>query len=90
MDWIFVIIVGALVGWIASLVMRTDKQQGAIANILIGIVGATLGRWLFANVLGIDGATTAGTLSLAGVFWGVVGSVLLIAVLKMLNIFGHR
>ena len=47
MDWIIAILVGALIGWLASLVMKTDAQQGAIANILVGIIGAALGRWIF-------------------------------------------
>lgn len=86
MDWIIILLVGALIGWIASLVMNTDEQQGSIANILIGIVGAALGRWLFGSVLGIGGAATAGTLSLAGLIWGVIGAVILIGVLRAVNV----
>jgi uncharacterized membrane protein YeaQ/YmgE (transglycosylase-associated protein family) len=85
MSWIIAILVGALIGWIASLIMKTDAQQGPILNIVIGIIGATLGRWLFSDVLGIGGAT-AGTLSLAGILWGVLGSVVLIFILKAVRI----
>ncbi|GGJ23963.1 GlsB/YeaQ/YmgE family stress response membrane protein [Deinococcus roseus] len=87
MDWIIAILVGALIGWLASLVMRTDAQQGAIANILVGIIGAALGRWIFADVLHIGGATTAGAFSLAGIFWGILGAVILIWVLRALRVF---
>jgi uncharacterized membrane protein YeaQ/YmgE (transglycosylase-associated protein family) len=85
MGWIIAILVGALVGWIASLIMKTDSQQGPIANILIGVIGAALGRWLFADVLGIGG-TTAGQLSLSGILWGVLGAIILIFVLKALRV----
>ena len=60
MDWIIAILVGALIGWLASVVMKTDARQGALANIVIGIVGSALGRWLFGDVLGIGGAVAAG------------------------------
>jgi uncharacterized membrane protein YeaQ/YmgE (transglycosylase-associated protein family) len=85
MGWIIAILVGALVGWIASLVMKTDSQQGPIANILIGVIGAALGRWLFADVLGIGGAA-AGQLSLSGILWGVLGAIILIFILKALKV----
>jgi uncharacterized membrane protein YeaQ/YmgE (transglycosylase-associated protein family) len=44
------IIFGALVGWVASLIMKTDSQQGAILNIVIGIVGAMLGGWIMSSI----------------------------------------
>jgi uncharacterized membrane protein YeaQ/YmgE (transglycosylase-associated protein family) len=86
LDWIAVIIVGALIGWLASLIMGTNMQQGAIANIVIGIIGSLLGRFIFANVFGVNGATAAGTFSFAGLFWGVVGAIILIAVLKAFRV----
>jgi uncharacterized membrane protein YeaQ/YmgE (transglycosylase-associated protein family) len=86
MSWILAILVGALIGWVSSIIMRTDEQQGALANILIGIVGAMLGRFIFVNVLGIGGAASAGALSLAGIFWGVLGAVILIALLKSVRV----
>lgn len=86
MAWIVIILIGALTGWIASKIMSTDEQQGALANIGIGIVGALLGSWFFGSVLGIGGATVAGTLSFWGVIWGIIGAVVLIAILKALKI----
>jgi uncharacterized membrane protein YeaQ/YmgE (transglycosylase-associated protein family) len=65
--------------------MKTDSQQGPIANILIGIIGAALARWLFADVLGIGGAS-AGTLSIMGIVWGLIGAVVLIFLLKALRV----
>lgn len=86
MDWIVVLIVGALIGWVASLLMKTDGQQGAIANILIGIFGAALGRWLFGDVLKLGGAQVAGAFSVTGLLWGILGAAVLIAVLKALRV----
>ncbi len=82
MDWIVAILIGAFIGWLASVVMKTDASQGPIANILIGIFGAALGRWLFGDVLNIGGATAAGSFSVIGILWGVIGAALLIAVLR--------
>lgn len=87
MDWIVTLLVGAFIGWLASILMRTDAQQGAIANILVGIVGAALGRGVFAGLLGIEGAATAGQFSIMGVVWGIVGAAVLIGLLKALNVF---
>lgn len=86
MDLVIILIVGGIIGWLASLLMNTDNQQGVLANVLIGIVGSALGRWLFSSVLGIGGATTAGQLSLAGLLWGVIGAVILIGFLRAVNV----
>ena len=46
MGFIIWLVVGGLIGWLASIIMRTDAQQGIILNIVVGIVGAILGGWL--------------------------------------------
>jgi uncharacterized membrane protein YeaQ/YmgE (transglycosylase-associated protein family) len=81
MNWIISIIIGGIIGWLASIVMKTDAQMGLIANILIGIVGSALGYWL-AGLLGI--APAGGVL---GFLVGVVGAVLLIFILGKLGLF---
>ncbi|MBZ9753558.1 GlsB/YeaQ/YmgE family stress response membrane protein [Deinococcus sp. HMF7604] len=87
MSWIVTILVGALCGWLASIIMKTNAQQGAIANILIGIVGSLLAQAVFGNWLNIGGAGAAGDgFSFWSIVWGVVGSVVLIALLKALRI----
>jgi len=90
MSWLIAVLVGALIGWIASLFMKTDEEQGALANIVIGIIGSAVGRWLFGDVLGFGGAMSAGAFSLAGLFWGVVGAVILIAILKYFRVMANR
>jgi len=88
MAWIVSVIVGALIGWVASLVMRSDQSMGALMNIIVGIVGAVLSRWVFGTVLGIGGAMAAGDVSILGIFWGIVGAAILIGLLRALNIVG--
>lgn len=73
------LIFGALVGWLASIVMRTDAQQGALLNIIVGIVGAFIGGFLFnrdvaANVFDIGSLLTA-----------FIGAVILLAILNLVN-----
>lgn len=86
MGILLAILIGAFIGWLASLIMGTDGQQGAIANILIGIVGASLGRWVFADILKIGSATASGAVTLTGLIWAVLGACLLIGVLKLVRV----
>lgn len=86
MSWIIAIIVGGIIGWLASLIMATDREQGLLLNVIVGIVGAILGKWVFADLLGIGSAAAAGTFSFMGILWGVIGAVILIGILKLLRI----
>ena len=90
MGIIISLLVGALIGWLASLIMKTDAQQGAFANVVIGVIGSFLGNFIFADILQIGGAATAGSFSFAGLFWGVAGAVILIAILKAFRLMGNR
>ena len=82
MAWLVAIVAGALIGWIASMIMGTDNEMGWISNVLVGILGAVLGRWLFGSVLGIGSAASAGAFSLLGILWGILGAVILIGILR--------
>lgn len=88
MDWLAVIVVGGIIGWLASLVMKTDAQQGFLLNIAIGIIGSIFGRWLFADVLGIGAAYSSGALNLPGLVFGVLGAAILITILKASHLLG--
>ena len=81
MNWIVSLIVGGVVGWLASIIMKTNAQMGLIANVLVGVVGSILGYWL-AGLVGI--APNGG---LAGFVVAIVGAVLLIFILGKLGIF---
>ncbi|OHA88427.1 MAG: hypothetical protein A2741_00645 [Candidatus Zambryskibacteria bacterium RIFCSPHIGHO2_01_FULL_43_27] len=75
------IIFGALVGWVASLIMKTDAEQGAVLNIVIGVVGAVIGGWLM-SVFGGSGMTG---FNLYSFLVALVGAVVLIVVVKALR-----
>ena len=80
MSLIVQLIVGGVIGWLASIVMKTNAQMGVVANVVVGIVGAGLGGWL-AGQLGIGGPPIMSWVM------AVVGAAILIAVLKMLGVF---
>lgn len=72
------IILGALAGWIASMVMKTNAEQGAIANIIIGIIGAVIGGFIFETFGGSD----VDGFNLYSLLVAVVGAIILISILK--------
>ena len=74
------LVVGGIIGWLASIVMKTNAQMGIIANVIVGIVGAGLGGWL-AGQLGIGGPPFMSWVM------AVVGAAILIAILRALGIF---
>jgi uncharacterized membrane protein YeaQ/YmgE (transglycosylase-associated protein family) len=75
------IIFGALVGWIASLIMDTDPKQGAFLNIVVGIIGAFIGGWLM-SMIGESGVTG---FNLYSFLVALVGAVVLIAIVQMVR-----
>ncbi|HEY6546528.1 MAG TPA: GlsB/YeaQ/YmgE family stress response membrane protein [Vicinamibacteria bacterium] len=81
MDLIINLIVGGIIGWLASLVMKTNNQMGVIANIIVGIIGSGLGAWVF-SLVGLAAYGTLGRLLM-----GVVGAALLIALLRGLGFY---
>ena len=81
MNIIVWLVVGGLIGWLASIFMGTDGRQGLLLNVVVGIVGAALGGWLFGG-----GATiNQGSLTVNSIMISLVGAVLLVAALKLLN-----
>jgi uncharacterized membrane protein YeaQ/YmgE (transglycosylase-associated protein family) len=81
MGLIVTLIIGGVIGWLASLLMKTGAQMGLIANIAVGIIGAVLGFWL-AGALGIVAVGSVGAWIIS-----ILGAVVLLAVLKALNIY---
>jgi uncharacterized membrane protein YeaQ/YmgE (transglycosylase-associated protein family) len=80
MEWIVTLVVGGIVGWLASLVMKADAQMGLLGNIVVGIIGSSLGFWL-AGILGIAAAGP-----LMGWVVAVAGAAVLIVVLKVVGV----
>ena len=81
-NWIIIIIVGGILGWLASIVMRTDAQQGILLNIVVGIVGAILGGLLLGPLLG-GGSITSGDFSIMSLLVSFLGEIILIAILNL-------
>jgi uncharacterized membrane protein YeaQ/YmgE (transglycosylase-associated protein family) len=75
------LVVGGLIGWVASVFMGTDGRQGLILNVVVGIVGAALGGWLFGGAFGTS-TINQGNLSLSGVMVSLVGAIILLAAVK--------
>lgn len=87
MSIIIWILVGALAGWIASMIMKTDAQMGALANIITGIVGALLGGWVV-GLFGVDVAE--GELSIPSILTAILGACILLAILKAVRSRGQK
>jgi len=81
MNWIIALVVGGIIGWLASLLMKTNAQMGIIANVIVGIIGSSIGFWL-AGVLGL-----AAYGSIARWLVAVAGAVILIWILKAVGLF---
>jgi len=81
MQIIILLVVGGIIGWLASIIMKTNAQMGIIANVVVGVVGSVLGFWIASQLGFASGSVIVGWLI------AIVGSILLIAVLKLLNIF---
>jgi uncharacterized membrane protein YeaQ/YmgE (transglycosylase-associated protein family) len=84
MNFIIWLIIGGLIGWVASLIMKTDGQQGVILNVVVGIVGALLGGWLIAPMLG-TGTINSNDFSIAGLAVSLLGAVILLALVNLLR-----
>jgi uncharacterized membrane protein YeaQ/YmgE (transglycosylase-associated protein family) len=84
MGLIMTLVIGGIVGWLASIVMKTDARMGLIANVVVGVVGSMLGYW----VAGLLGFAAVGGIARFLVAFG--GAVLLIFILGKLGIFGKR
>ena len=84
MSFIIWLIVGGFVGWIASLIMRTDGQQGIVLNIVVGIIGALLGGFLLAPLFG-TGTINQGDFSLSGLLVSLLGALILLAIVNLIR-----
>jgi uncharacterized membrane protein YeaQ/YmgE (transglycosylase-associated protein family) len=82
-NFILWLLFGALIGWLASMVMRTDAQQGALMNIIVGIVGAFLGGIIF-SALGLGGSNINNSdFSLSSLIVAFIGAIVLLAIVNL-------
>ena len=84
MNLIVWLVVGGLLGWVASMIMRTDAQQGILLNVIVGIIGALLGGWFISPLVGVptinQGAFSAGALLVS-----LVGAIILLAIVNLVR-----
>ena len=81
MGFILWLVVGGIVGWLASLIMRTDGQQGIILNIVVGIIGAVIAGLIF----GGGNINNSNPLDLTNILWSLLGAVILLAVVNLVR-----
>ena len=76
------LIIGGVIGWLASIIMRTDAQQGIFLNIVVGIVGAMLAGFLITPLIG-GAPITSGVISIQSVVVSLLGAVVLLAIINL-------
>jgi len=84
MNFIIWIVIGGVLGWLASLVMKTDAQQGLFLNVVVGIVGAFLAGWLLSPLFG-TGTINSDDFSLASLLVSFLGAVILLGIVNLIR-----
>jgi uncharacterized membrane protein YeaQ/YmgE (transglycosylase-associated protein family) len=84
MNIIIWLVVGGLIGWVASKIMRTDGQQGIVLNVVVGIVGAVLGGWFLSPLVGVSTINQA-NFSVPGLLVSLVGAVILLGIVNLVR-----
>jgi uncharacterized membrane protein YeaQ/YmgE (transglycosylase-associated protein family) len=84
MNLIIWLVIGGLIGWVASMIMKTDGQQGIILNVVVGIVGAMVGGWFLSPLLGA-GTINSNDFSIAGLAVSLLGAVILLAIVNLVR-----
>ena len=82
MNFIIWLLLGGVIGWVASMVMKTDGQQGIILNVVVGVVGAMLGGWLISPLVGV-GTINQDNFSLPSMAVSLVGAIILLAIVNL-------
>ena len=78
------LVVGGVIGWIASMLMRTDAQQGILLNVVVGIIGAALAGFVISPLLGIP-TINQNTFSLGALLVSLLGAVILLAIVNLVR-----
>lgn len=83
MNIIIWLIMGGIVGWLASLIMKTAGQQGIVMNVVVGIVGAIIGGWLFGPMLGA--AQLGQGFDFRSFIVALIGAIILLAIVNLIR-----
>ena len=84
MNIIIWLIVGGLIGWVASIVMRTNASQGILLNVVVGIVGAFLGGWFLSPLFGVS-TINQSNFSIQSLAVSLVGAVVLLGIVNLVR-----
>lgn len=84
MNIIILLIVGGIIGWLASLIMRTDAQQGILLNIVVGIVGSVLAGLVLSPLLGAA-PITSDSISITSLAMSLLGAIVLLAIVNLIR-----
>jgi len=84
MNFIIWLLIGGLIGWVASIVMGTNNRQGIILNVVVGIVGAFLGGWFLSGLFGTS-TINEGNFSLSGLLVSLLGAIILLAFVRLVR-----
>jgi uncharacterized membrane protein YeaQ/YmgE (transglycosylase-associated protein family) len=84
MNLIIWLVIGGLLGWVASIIMRTDAQQGVLLNVIVGIVGALLSGWFISPMVGVP-TINQGAFSLGALLVSLIGAVILLAIVNLVR-----
>jgi len=84
MGLIILLVVGGLIGWVASMIMRTDAQQGVFLNIVVGIVGAVIAGFVLTPLIG-GAPITSGEISIPSILVSLLGAIVLLAVVNLVR-----
>ena len=85
MNLIVFLVVGGFIGWLASLIMKTDRSQGIVLNIVVGIVGACLAGWLLTPLFGIAPITMSSPFSGPAAGISLLGAVILLGLINLIR-----
>ena len=78
------LVVGGVIGWLASLIMKTDAQQGVFLNVIVGVIGALVGGWVLSPLVGA-GTLNQGDFSLMGLLVSLAGAIILLFIVNMIR-----
>jgi len=84
MNLIILLVVGGIIGWLASTIMHTDAQQGVVLNVVVGIVGALVAGWFLTPLVG-GVPITSGSLSLSSILVSLLGAIILLAIVNLVR-----
>jgi uncharacterized membrane protein YeaQ/YmgE (transglycosylase-associated protein family) len=82
MTLLLILLVGGIIGWLASILMRTDGQQGIFLNIVVGVVGALLAGFIVTPLIG-GAPITSGNFDILSLFASFLGAVILLAIVNL-------